>query len=616
MFASEFGSLGNPYFARGPACISFSGGRTSGYLLWQVLDAHGGTLPDDVHVVFANTGRERDETLDFVFACSVRFGVPITWVEYDGREGRLDFREVDAQTCSRDGEPFERLTDHKNALPNLTGRWCTQTLKVDRIRAFMRSRGYTEWTDFVGLRADEPGRVTKRRAAADDEVSYALPLYDAGVTEPMVRAFWRAQPFDLQLESNEGNCDLCLAGETEVVTSEGIRPIRELAGTTPELLVPKVSNGGLSEVGSFVRAPVRSFGVQRLWRVELAGRGRSQKTVYATADHRWFTVERGETKTAALRPGDKLKNLNRCPVGEDRGGASRVAAMQGFVFGDGAVAQGARPGTLDIHDGPKLRAMGPLFAAICGDGTETVNAHGTTLRHFYGVPRAWKRDLPDLSESRHFLMGWLSGWFAADGCVTEDGACILSSATREHLEFARSLCAILGVSCSQVRGGARVALLPGGREMEAELYALSINRFHLTADFFWLEHHRARVEANREKQQRRYGWSVVSVAPTERVEEVFCATVEGVGAFGLADGLMTGNCFMKGPGVLRALIAARPELADWWIKREHRTHRRFSSLFTYAELRDAALIPVEQLTGRARALALADAGEIACACTD
>lgn len=58
----------NPYRIYGPAIISFSGGRSSGYMLHEILMAHEGTLPDDVHVVFANTGKEMGETLDFVRA--------------------------------------------------------------------------------------------------------------------------------------------------------------------------------------------------------------------------------------------------------------------------------------------------------------------------------------------------------------------------------------------------------------------------------------------------------------------------------------------------------------------------------------------------------------------
>ena len=40
------------YLIDEPTCISFSGGRTSGYMLHQVLEANGG-LPDVARVVFA-----------------------------------------------------------------------------------------------------------------------------------------------------------------------------------------------------------------------------------------------------------------------------------------------------------------------------------------------------------------------------------------------------------------------------------------------------------------------------------------------------------------------------------------------------------------------------------
>lgn len=607
------------YRIRGPACVSFSGGRTSGYMLARILEAHGGLLPIDVHVLFANTGRERPETLEFVRECGEHWGVDIVWLEYAGDGGRRAYREVDYASASRNGEPFEALINHRGAVPNLTSRWCTSELKVNRIRAWMRARGYEHWTDVVGLRADEPRRVTKRRAASDDEVDYALPLADAGVTVDDVRAYWRAQPFDLRVHEGGGNCDACLAGETEVVTSDGIKPIRELAGKTPWLLVPKVSNGGISEIGSFVQAPVRSFGVQQLWRVELAGHARSRKIVYATEDHRWFVRSKAgavEAVTRSLRMGDQLKNLNRCPIGQDRGGLSRIAALQGFVFGDGTMASGDRPGTLDIHEGPKLQAMGPMFRVLLGEPAKTVNSRGTNVDHFYGVPRRWKTELPPLDESRHFLMGWLSGWFAADGCVTKDGGCVLNSAKREHLEYARSLCAVLGVQCSQVRGGKRTAVLPNGKPFDGELYAVSINRFHLTDGFFWLEHHRSRVKESSRKEERRYGWTVESVTATDRREEVFCATVEGVGAFGLADGLMTGNCMMKGPGVLIREIRRDPSVAGWWSLMERRTGRRFASAYSYDDLRAVALLPADRLTGRARALAENTDAAMPCACTD
>jgi hypothetical protein len=80
------------------------------------------------------------------------------------------------------------------------------------MRNYMQAQGYKSWTNAVGLRADEPGRVLKATARNSDRKDpwvSITPMYDAGVTERDVLAFWRDQPFDLQLQSYEGNCDLC-----------------------------------------------------------------------------------------------------------------------------------------------------------------------------------------------------------------------------------------------------------------------------------------------------------------------------------------------------------------------------------------------------------------------
>ena len=67
------------------AVISFSGGRTSAFMLKQIID-HNDGLPDHVKVCFANTGREMPETLQFVNDCSVNWGVQVIWLEYDLNE--------------------------------------------------------------------------------------------------------------------------------------------------------------------------------------------------------------------------------------------------------------------------------------------------------------------------------------------------------------------------------------------------------------------------------------------------------------------------------------------------------------------------------------------------
>jgi hypothetical protein len=200
----------DPFFITGPAIISFSGGRTSGYMLWRILQAHGGKLPDDVIVTFANTGKEHWKTLDFVMNCGVYWDVPIVWLEW--RDGKPGFAEVTYEQCSKEGEPFAALIAKKKYLPNAVTRYCTIELKIRVIKHYAMSLGWKHWDSVVGLRYDEGHRVMKaleRNETASERWKTRMPLSTAKITKRDVMEFWRAQPFDLNLMPYQGNCDMC-----------------------------------------------------------------------------------------------------------------------------------------------------------------------------------------------------------------------------------------------------------------------------------------------------------------------------------------------------------------------------------------------------------------------
>ena len=97
-------------------------------------------------------------------------------------------------------------------LPNFSNNMCTAYLKVKIGEKHMRALGYTEWDCVVGIRHDEPKRYHRMMAANDRGGSrwYNLcPSYTAGITKEDVAEFWKAQPFDLGMNSDFGNCDLC-----------------------------------------------------------------------------------------------------------------------------------------------------------------------------------------------------------------------------------------------------------------------------------------------------------------------------------------------------------------------------------------------------------------------
>ncbi len=208
--------MNNPYKIDGPALISFSGGRTSGFMLWNIIKAHGGQLPPDVYVVFANTGKEAPETLDFIRDVSEKWGVHINWLELSIHEERPIWRtkQVTYETASRNGEPFDMLIKKKPFLPNPVTRFCTSELKINVMKRMMQLMGYKEWFNVVGLRYDEPRRVANIRNQTGNKWTSITPMADAKHTIDDVIEFWDKQNFDLNLnayggKAPAGNCDLC-----------------------------------------------------------------------------------------------------------------------------------------------------------------------------------------------------------------------------------------------------------------------------------------------------------------------------------------------------------------------------------------------------------------------
>lgn len=128
------------FLIKDATCISFSGGRTSAYMLWRVLQAHDMSLPKDAVVCFANTGKEDEATLKFVHDCSVNWNIPIVWLEW--RDNKKGYEIVNFETASRNGEPFRDMCIKKKALPNGFMRFCTGELKIDVVHKYLKDSGH------------------------------------------------------------------------------------------------------------------------------------------------------------------------------------------------------------------------------------------------------------------------------------------------------------------------------------------------------------------------------------------------------------------------------------------------------------------------------------------
>lgn len=203
-------STADPYRIAGPALISVSGGRTSAFMLRHILDAHGGRLPEDCRAIFCNTGLEHAATYEFLREIERRW-CPITWLEYEHRDGAHAFKVVNYDSAARAGEPFDALIAAKRLLPNPRMRFCTGELKIRTGNRYALSLGWESWTRVVGLRADEPRRVSNLKGDTSRE-SVECPMAVAGHDERDVLDWWKLREFDLRLPGGDnsfGNCSLC-----------------------------------------------------------------------------------------------------------------------------------------------------------------------------------------------------------------------------------------------------------------------------------------------------------------------------------------------------------------------------------------------------------------------
>ncbi len=270
------------------------------------------------------------------------------------------------------------------------------------------------------------------------------------------------------------------------------------------------------------------------------GRNRVLKTIFATPEHRWFVrTDRGgrrECTTEELRPGDLLSGRSQS-VAKLVARISPFGVAHGITFGDGtSFKKGA---CVDLH-GEKDAELLKWFPLSHTLQCEVSDARGKRRTYIKVVDLpAYFKDRPSLDESPSYLLGWLAGYFAADGCVAKDGTVILNSASREDLEFVRL--AVLEGWDRNLRHHEQSRRGFDDRELSS-LYRIHLINEDLTEDFFLLSQHRLRF-AGSQKQWTRRGWVVRSVETTDRVEEVFCAVVPEEHAFVLEDNILTGNCF-------------------------------------------------------------------------
>ena len=195
--------------------ISFSGGETSAFMLWWLLQNKSDEY--DFTVVFANTGRENGQSLQFVKRCGEHFNCEIVWLEaviHPQYNKGTTHRIVTFETATRNQDwklrnntPFEEMVK-KYGLANISARFSTRELKERPIHSYMKSLGFKKWQyeTFIGIRVDEFDRMSSKKSQY--KLRYPLVSWKP-FTKQHVNFWWMQMPFRLELQGWEGNCITC-----------------------------------------------------------------------------------------------------------------------------------------------------------------------------------------------------------------------------------------------------------------------------------------------------------------------------------------------------------------------------------------------------------------------
>ena len=194
--------------------VTFSGGETSAfmgkYLNEKMQDEY------EMLFVFANTGVESDETLEFVNRCEKEFGLNIVWIEakvYHNQRKSTGFTVVDFETATRNTDwkyrtdtPFEEVVK-KYGIPNHSRLHCTRELKMNPIKNYAKSVwGKEKYHLALGIRIDEIDRMNANK----DELRLIYPLISMiKMTKKHINFWWKNQKFRLMLKGYQGNCGAC-----------------------------------------------------------------------------------------------------------------------------------------------------------------------------------------------------------------------------------------------------------------------------------------------------------------------------------------------------------------------------------------------------------------------
>ena len=188
--------------------VSFSGGRTSAYLVY-LMEQKRKLEGWDVEYVYMDTGAEHPKTYDFISEVVKHFDINLTCLQGDFNqpigEGHT-YKIVSISDLKHDpvNGVYGQLM-RKYGVPTISSPWCTTRMKEETYDKYCNDLfGKGNYTTWLGMRADEPKRI---KLPNNQNIRYLAELSDFEKLD--ILEWWENMPFDLGIPEHLGNCVFC-----------------------------------------------------------------------------------------------------------------------------------------------------------------------------------------------------------------------------------------------------------------------------------------------------------------------------------------------------------------------------------------------------------------------
>ena len=324
----------------------------------------------------------------------------------------------------------------------------------------------------------------------------------------------------------------CFRAGTKVITKEyGAIEIQHLVHTNVHIL-----NGD----GEWEKVCFSNYGKQPLMKITLSCNTK-EKIIYATPEHEWL-IKRGSHKyqTQDLKPNmylEKCVPKKLCDVELDQEGI-----VHGFCYGDGNNYNKTYKTYYNrcyFYNEQDLELKQYFIDAqfkrgIAGNGKEYDYALFKSNRNL--------KQVPSLNESDSYLLGFLAGYFVADGNCFDNKLTIYSH-KYEDLYKIQQICTRLGImsteiGVSNISKGQRGCIVV---KKDTNGYTLRLVRNTIPDNFFIT----SKGRDSKQKYTSKNRYKVVKVESTDLIEDVYCC-ITSTHSFALEHFILTGNCFACG----------------------------------------------------------------------